>query len=169
MAWTTTPTWATGRLVTVDDLEDNVFDNLNYVHAGRVSGRTNTNEASDYTTTSATFVDIDSTDLSKTLTPTTSKVRVYFHGSFQTSASGKIYLDVAKDGVRQGGDDGYGYTIGDQTLTLDVEIDVTPNVSTTIKLQWKQTGTITATLYAGAGTSDKDVHPQFRVEESANA
>lgn len=126
------------------------------------------NETSDYTETSTTFVDVDATNLALTITTNGGDVLVGFHGSFN-NGSGDVFLDVAVDGTRDGGDDGYirvrtasGVTQNAASFTRT--ITGLSAASHTFKLQWKVTGG-TETLYAGAGTTNVDLHPQFWVRE----
>ncbi len=119
------------------------------------------NEVSDYTTTSTTFVDVDATNLALTILTTGGDVLVHFHG---VGTDAVILFDVDVDGVRDGGDDGFTRltTVGPMSFTR--LIAGLSAASHTFKLQWRVVAG-TGTLYAGAGTSNADVHPQFWARE----
>ena len=174
MAWTTPKTWVTGEPLTASDMNTHIRDNLDYLKdqvndAPRDSYEVN--ESSDYTTTSTSFVDVDATNLSLTITTTGRDVLVGFFGSVhQGSGSQYVYFDVDVDGARNGGDDGLifvrteaGGNIYHQPSFV-VRISGLSAGSHTFKLQWKVSAS-TGTLYAGAGTGSRDVHPQFWVKE----
>lgn len=135
------------------------------------------NEASDYTTSSTSFVDIDATDLNLSLTTTGGDVLLGFYGNIRVSGSGSptVYFDVLQDATRIGGDDGLCLAF---VTSIDSAVDQYQPVSFTylitglsagtyaFKLQWKVSAAA-AILYAGAGTSALDIHPQFWAKEIA--
>ena len=141
------------------------------------------NNASNFSTTSGSFVDISATALGATLTPKSNTVTVHFHGALvqaaSTPGSAIGWLDLIKDGVRVGGDDGIcqfgggdnGGTLSPidaKTISFTRKVAVTPDTPTTIKLQWKcyaSAGSPTIYLLSGAGTSLGDTHPQFWIED----
>lgn len=102
MGWTNPKTWAVEPLVATD-LNTHVRDNLNHLH-DRMENCASHQITTDYTTTSTTFVDIDTTNLNLTLTTTGGKVLCGFFGAFEnpTSGSRAVYLDVEVDGTRFG-------------------------------------------------------------------
>jgi len=182
MTWTDPRTWSPGYIPTADDFNEQLRDNLSYL-LNPASAEYTANEASNYTSTSTVFVDVDATDFSLTITPEGSAVMVGFSGSIALAASSSGstmgYLDVTKDGVRLGGDDGWvqfgggdgGGTINIyalQTISFVRLVAVTPGVAVTFRLQWKcraTVGTPTIQMQAGAGTANADSHPQFWVKE----
>lgn len=169
MGWNDTKTWIPGEMLRATDLNTYVSDNLDYLLT-RLTGIQTLNEGADYTTTSGTFADVDSTDLSITITPQSSYVKVHFHCMLgQTGGTtGSTLLDTTKDGTRVAGDDGITGVRGGvliQPVSFTRKIAVTPNVSTVFRIQWKTTNS-GAVMYAGAGTTGLDVHPQFWVEEA---
>jgi hypothetical protein len=153
--------------VTADLLNAHLRDNLNALKAPP-SAHFEANETSDYTTTSTTFVDVDATNLTLTITPTGQEVMVHCHGNVISSDSwGRVFFDVAVDGSRIGGDDGIVQIQGNITPAFSFTrliTGLTAGQAHTFKLQWK-VGSYTGTLFAGAGTSGKDTHPQFWVRE----
>lgn len=165
--WPGLKTWVIGILVKKSDLDTYVNNALQYLFSDRPYAKYNLNEASDYTTTSGSFADVDSTDLALTLTVSSGKVKVCFDAYIVLSSSGRVYLDVAVDGTRIGGDDGICVHSGNsgRVVIPGYIIDGLSVGSHTFKLQWKQGNGITLTMYAGAGTSNFDVHPQFNVVE----
>lgn len=169
MAWTTPRTWVTGELVTATIMNTHIRDNLNALKAPPTDSHV-VNEASDYTTTSTSFVDVDATDLALTITTTGGDVLVHFHGSVYRNggSSRMVFLDVDVDGARTAGDDGIVATMADTDLKPHA-IGFTRYISGlsagshTFKLQWKVDGA--ALMSSGAGTANNDLHPQFWVRE----
>jgi len=106
MSWSTPRTWVTDEVVTATMMNTHVRDNLNALKAPPTD-HYECDEASDYTTTSTTFVDVDATNLALTITTAGGDVMVHFHGMINHGGSYKyVYLDVDVDGTREGGDDG---------------------------------------------------------------
>jgi hypothetical protein len=101
MAWNTPPTFTTGQLIGASDLNSYIRDNTNYLLGGRVSGTsTKTGSAN---TSSNTFADIDSTDLSVTITTVGSVALVVLNAQFFitiASSASNLHVDVAVDGTR---------------------------------------------------------------------
>lgn len=168
--WTTPKTWSTGEALTASDMNAHIRDNLDALKAPPTDNY-ECNEASDYTTTSTTFVDVDATNLNLTITTTGGDVMVGFYGTVKHSAASNnaIKFDVDLDGSLIAGDDGLigtNFPAASQSRAVSFVVLVTglSAGSHTFKLQW-HTASATATLYAGAGTSIFDVHPQFWVRE----
>jgi hypothetical protein len=171
MAYTAPATFSAGQLVTATDLNTQVRDNLIALKDPN-SAHYELNESVDYTTTSTAFVNIDATagklSLSITLA-VVADVFIFFTGAVENSGGNRINFDVTMDGTRIAGDDGL------MVMTVGVAL-ATPVYFTLMKtavsaaahtfnLQWK-TSAGTATMYAGAGTSNqRDIHPQFIVRE----
>lgn len=168
MAWTAPRTWVTDEVVTAALLNTHLRDNLIALKDPPSSDYV-LNEGADDTTSSTSFGDVDATNLSLTITTVGGDVFVHFHGSFAGLSSGNfVFLDVDVDGVRHGSDDGI---IQAEALSGDMHaisfsrlITGLAAASHTFKLQWKVSGG-TVTLFSGAGTSDKDTHPQFWCRE----
>ena len=166
--WTAPKTWATGELVSASNLNEQVRDNL-LVLKDPPSDNYEVDEGSDYTTTSTSFVDVDATNLALTITTQGGDVMVHFHGGMVRAAASGVYIsfDVDLDGARIGGDDGItGVTQYDDyhNVTFTRLITGLAAGEHTFKLQWK-VHTSTGYLYAGAGTSNRDLHPQFWARE----
>lgn len=175
MAWNAPKIdWATGNLVAASDLND-IGNNLAYLKSPP-SAQYVLNEASNYTTTSGSLVDIDATigKLALQVTPAGTDVMVHFHGTFAHGTSDRIWLEVAvgtgsppSSFVAVGGDNGviFQTVSGFQTLSFTrLVTGLTPGTLYTFKMQWRTIAS-TATLYAGAGSTNADNHPQFWVRE----
>lgn len=93
MPWTTPITWTAGSVVGASQLNQQVRDNLNYLlsRPHQVIKRDAT-----YTTTSTAFVEMDSVNLSITLTLSGSAVLVGFSATIVNPAQ----FDLSVDGVR---------------------------------------------------------------------
>lgn len=130
-----------------------------------------TNEVGDYSTTSASFVDVDATNLALTITTAGGDVDIWFTGTFKSTSALPFFLDVDVDGSPAAGDDGIIgcrmgslNTNGSQPLSFIFRVAGLSAGSHTFKLQWRTTGG-TLTLHAGAGSTNGDVHTQFGVKE----
>jgi hypothetical protein len=155
--WSSPRSWSVGELVSASLLNSHLRDNLEFLK-GPPTALYILNESSDYTTTSTSFVNVDGTKLSL----------IGFCGCVLESA-GTLFFDVEVDAVRTGGDDGLCVvtpTTASQRLNASF-FKLIQGLSAgvhTFKLQWKVTAG-TATLLAGSGTSNGDIHPQFFVRE----
>jgi hypothetical protein len=173
--WHGTADWEVGQLVTAADMNAQVRDNIGHLFERPLSLIVS-NRGSDFVTTSTSFVNIHSSEMGITLDMEGTRARVSFIGLFrmQTSSpgNGRVYLDIAVDGIRQAGDDGLALamatTDGYATICLNwIITGLTPGTHL-FTMQWKVTatsGSPTGTLFAGAGTATYDLHPQFCVEE----
>jgi len=168
MAYTVLPTVSPGDTIASATWGNIVKANIEAIKAPPTDHYT-VNEASDYTTTSASFTDIDATDLALTITTTGGDVMIGFHGGFDCSAGANVYVDVDLDGTRIGGDDGIHAAAVNATdfygrISFVWLVTSLSAGSHTFKLQWK-TSAGTVKMFAGAGTANADVHPQFWVRE----
>ena len=164
--WTTPKTWAIGELVRASDLNAQLRDNLSALK-DPPSAHYMLDETANYQTTSTTFVDVDGTKLSFTLSTNGGDVLVSFYGLITGPYGATMaYLDVAVDGVRVGGDDGLlgDGILGGQVFAFTVLVSGLSAGEHTFSLQWRVNGDY-AVLYAGAGTTNYDLHPQFWVRE----
>jgi hypothetical protein len=164
MAYTTPTTRSTSDLITASIWNTDIVNNIKALK-DPPSSQYVVNEGSDYTTSSTSFTAVDGTNLSLTITTVGGAVLVHFHG---TVDGAKAYFDVDVDsGGGTAGDDGicvgeFGSAAVPCTFTR--RITGLSAASHTFELQWK-VASGTATLYAGAGTSTWDVHPQMWVVE----
>ncbi len=173
-AWSAPKTWAAEPL-TSGDLNQYVRDNQNSLKdRADNSSEYTLNEGADYTTSSGSFVDIDGTNLSLTITTQAdSVVLIGFSGTVNNGNSGNKgpFFDISIDAVDEFGNDGL--CMVEQANGLNSAFMFGGFVamkeglsagSHTFKLRWKTQGG-TLTLLAGAGGADIDVHPQFWVKE----
>ncbi len=100
MAWTSPSTWAAGSVVSAVALNQQLRDNALYL-LSRPHQMIKRTAGANYETTSTTFVPIDSTNLSISLTLSGSAVLVNFSGVTEVpSGGGSAYYDLEVDGVR---------------------------------------------------------------------
>jgi hypothetical protein len=169
MAWTAPTTRTTGELITAAIWNTDIVDNLNILKSPPTDYQT-IDEATDYQTNSTVWVDVDSTDLSKSITLAVESDIFIFFGSAMVNfnADGNVYLNVLMDGITDlADDDGItGLTRPASSIsTARIPIGFTRIVRSvaagphTFKLRWKVVGATTATMYA------TNVHPQFTVRE----
>lgn len=160
MTWTTPKTWQVDELLTAADLNTHLRDNLNALKAPPTA-HVACAESSDYTTTSTTFVDVDSSKLTLTITTNGGDVMVGFHGAVRSSDSwGNVYLDVAVDGTREGGANGL-VLAQSNTINPVGFVHLVSGLAAgehTFTLQWRVSGN-TGTLFA------VDLAAQFWVRE----
>lgn len=162
MAYTTPRTW-TEELVTASLLNEQLRDNMVALKDPPTDAH-DINEGADYTTSANTWADIDSTDLSSTITTTGGDVLLWFVGTVNVT-SGRGHFDFTVDGTRVGGDDGLVRTPGASVVAIVPLIYLVRDLAAgqhTFRVQWKSAG---ATLWAGAGTANADVHPHFGARE----
>lgn len=97
MAWTSPKTWASEPL-TSTDMNTHIRDNLNYLHSGRPSAQY-IRDATNYTTTSTSYVDVDAANMSLTITTTGGDVRVSFAANGFNTGTNQNYVGVRHDGT----------------------------------------------------------------------
>ena len=156
MNWQNPKTWNTGDLLTAQDMNAQLRDNLQYLK-GLPYAQITSRQDSNYTTNSGSFVDIDDSTLSITLR-TAGAVLVGFLGTLQTDRATQIYLDLLVDGVRLGKINGiaclhFQAANKPQTLAFTLLRDQLSAGEHTFRLQWR-IGVGHATLFAAAGSRD---------------
>lgn len=170
--WTQPATWTVNQLVTAADMNTHLRDNLEFLK-DPPTGAYKADESADYNTTSTSFVNVDVTNFAFSLDTAGGDVLIGFYGTFiMNAASREVYLDVDVNTLgRVGGNDGLIAGQNPETsVTRPIPISFTyllRNLSAgnhIFRLQWKVDGG-NATLYAGAGTTGWDLHPQFWVRE----
>jgi hypothetical protein len=164
MAWTAPKEWDVGDLLTAVDMNTYVSDNTAALKNPPTASYV-TDESSNFQTTSNSFVDVNAV-FNLTLTTSGGDLLICFSGTILTGASVVVALDVELDGTRIGGNDGIianGINSNAPWSFVRLKTGVSA-ASHTLKLQWKTSGS-TATMYAGAGSSNYDLHPQFWVRE----
>lgn len=103
MGWTTPRTWVDGELENAAIFNPHVRDNLGYL-LNRPNQKILRNNAADYTTSSASFVDVDATNLLLTLVMSGGAALITVAGMVaNVTNSASIRFDIAVDGVRYSG------------------------------------------------------------------
>lgn len=177
MTWNLPKTnWQPDEIVTAADMNE-IGQNLITLR-NAVSSIDNIDHASDFTTSSVIFVNVDpNTDASSNVlgsvfTSSGRPVMVSFVGSITHSSSSDVavYFDLLVDGTRIAGDDGLLRVTARSGEARNASfvywLDNLAAGEHTVLLRWRVTSG-TATLWAGAGTTNADVHPQFAVHELA--
>src|SRR5258706_5274648 len=100
MPWSTPPTFTSGQVITATDLNTYLRDNPNYL-LSRPKNAVKRDNNANYTTTSASFVDIDGTNLSITLSVSGSAVLLAFSGTVNASSTHTAF-DFTVNAVRVG-------------------------------------------------------------------
>lgn len=154
--WTAPRTWSTGELVTASVMNTHVRDNLDWLKTPIDSG--NITFAADFTTTSATYVDI--TGLTTTMTTNGGGLDVFLRLNCQVSAPASYVVQLLVDGVSTAV---LGGSAGTDRMThnFNHHIAAISAGSHTIKVQIKTAGG-TATV---KGTTSAVGDPLFLVVE----
>ncbi len=165
MGWTAPATWNPGQVISATDLNTHLRDNLNYLLSGRARQTIKRDNNADYSTSSTTFVDIDSTNLSITLNLSGTAVLLLFT-AVGTPSSGVAFIDFDIDGTRfaAGGVDGMGILGNRSVATIAALVTGLSAGSHTFKVKWK-TNTSSTTIYAGSGVGGSDFIPTFEAVE----
>ena len=165
MAWTTPKTWSSEPLTSLDlntymrDNQTHLKDRLDNSAQKLVSG------ASELSTTSNEFVDVDADKLSLTLMTHGGDVLVGFTGTIKSRRNGRAsFFNLAVDGVNYIADDGivrdtaHGELVHAPISFVVLVTDLAAG-SHTFNLRWK----------TAAGNSTRmdivDLHPQFWAKE----
>src|SRR5260370_40838420 len=118
MGWSSPATFSTGQLIGATDLNTYVRDNTNYLLTRPKTVIKRDNNA-DYTTTSTTFVDIDSTNLAITMTISGSAVLLNLQaGAGYTGALQVAAFDFQIDGTPYASRGVSGLALGPNTHSL---------------------------------------------------
>lgn len=153
MAWTTPRTWEDGEIVTADQLNTHIRDNMDYLKE-RMDGTAKQyiRTSSNYTTTSTSLVDVDGSNMSLTLTTDGSDVLVTFC-ALASLASGAKRISM---GVKIDTTD---YLLVSNTSVTTTYFETNVNFcyvftglsagSHDFILRWKSNEGVTATLTAG--------------------
>ncbi len=118
MAWTSPPTFSSGQVVTAADLNSYLRDNTNYLLARNYGFL---RYLGSYSSTSTSFVDVDATNLSLTVTINSGRALVLI-GLHLSNASGggpHSSIDCIVDSTTRIGDatEGLVFQYGDATIT----------------------------------------------------
>ncbi|MBL8162621.1 MAG: hypothetical protein JNJ61_11595 [Anaerolineae bacterium] len=170
--WTAPLTWQDNDLVTAALLNTHLRDNLEYLKRSSAAHFL-ANLASNYSTTSTSFVDVDATagNMAHTINTVGGDVLIGFTSGLVSNGGGSTYFDVYIDpdgsdpGGRFGGDDGLArQTDAYEYISFVIVKKGLAAGSHTFKLQWKVSAS-TGLIYAGAGAAGNDTHPTFWVRE----
>lgn len=153
-------------------LETALRDNMNALKFPPTAVYASTGHSSDWSTTSTSFADVDSTNLALSITTTgdgqgnAGDVMIGLTGTLYSSASIRIYLRLLEDGVALNADDGLLVSEGSGVRPVSfMFLRANASIGTHIyKLSWKVSGG-TGVLLANAGTSTRDCKTQFWVRE----
>lgn len=165
MAYTTVPTF-TDATATAANGNAYIRDNQKALK-DPPSANYEPNEGSNYTISTSTYADVDTADLTLSITTTGGDVIVGFAGTI--SGNGTVLLDVAVNGTRIANNTSAGIlSLQHGAITPAVSfIRLVQGLSAgthTFALMWKAVSGA-HTMYAGAGTASYDVHPQFWARE----
>jgi hypothetical protein len=169
MSWTTPKTWTPDEVVTATDMNIHVRDNLNALKTPPGS-QVVRNNGTAYSTTSTSFVPVDSTNLKVTLTTAGGAVMVGFQGTAHadSATSRHMSFDVRIDGTTNWAES-QGYAGGIVTTAIQstvaqgvsfgpVFIHGLPAGQHTFELMWRMNG---GTGYLHSDTNDAE----YRNEE----
>ena len=170
MVWTPPKTWSNEPLI-AGDMNTHLRDNLSILKDPPSDAYT-IDDSADYTTNSTSFIDVDG-NFELTIETGGGDVMIGFCAMvLMNTSSTVVSFDVDIDGVRHGGDDGITgisfYNSGafaKYPVSFVILVEGLDEGSHTFTLQWKCSAANTATLYAGAGTTNLDHHGQFWVRE----
>jgi hypothetical protein len=151
--WTTPITWSVDQLVTNDDLNEQVRDNLEYLLSPNHQQIIYNNGGNLTITNVVSFQDIDSANLTITLNTHGGPVLVRFMGSGRSNGtSNPCSLDLTVDGTRVGA----AHTLGLLTLGIEGASWIPVNLSLLItglaagphifRPQWRTPASATFTL-----------------------
>lgn len=171
--WTSPNTMVAGDIFSASNYNLYVRDNLNYLFSGRPGSVIKRDNNATYSTTSNTFVDVDTTNLSITLTISSGKAIIHFSGvcvsSSGAGADGGIDVDI--DGTRYGSAFSFGLMIiqastTPQNCAFSVPVTGLSVGAHTFKLQYRRGSAGTVSIYSGdAATVTSDKALIFGVEE----
>lgn len=173
MAYTEPKVWVSEPL-TSSDMNTYVSDNLVALHEPP-TGNYLANEASDITTTSTSFVDVDNTlgKFSQAITTTGGDIMVSFCGSIRNQTGGnRVFMALSLDGTVYGGTEGIMGVVmpaaglanpGTNGSFVYWFFGVAAGTHT-VNLMWRVDGG-TGQLYRGAAAASGDIIPQFVVRE----
>lgn len=151
--WSGLKDFVAGAILTAADLDTYLSGNTEYLLNSRVITRKLIVGSADVTKTGAgsdSFAAIDSTNLTVTITPKSTRVEVVMLGNFSASA-GFVYLDFFIDGLSVRCASQYtgtntnglvrGLTAGNITPVIGIFSGLTPDTLYTITPYWRQTAT----------------------------
>jgi hypothetical protein len=163
MAWTAPKTWVVGEAMTAADMNAHLRDNMLALKSPPTA-LVKLDEPNDYTTTSTTFVAVDTSRLSLSLTTMGGDVMIVFFANIANTTQA-TFLDIEFDGVMMGGDEGLGRApIAHSFHSICIlKTGVSAGLHT-IRVMWRVSSASTSVLYAGV-TAGFNTHPHFWARE----
>lgn len=172
MAWSSPRTWVAAEVPTAAIFNTHVRDNLTYLFSGRAGSSVLRDNGSSYTTTSASFANIDVTNITQTVTINSGKALVYLTGTVAVGSTTTAAFDIAVDGTRIGASGTNGLAVANMstgTLTVPIcLIAIKTGLSVgshTFVAQWLSTAGVSISFYSGNGSGGQDVIPSLGVLE----
>lgn len=166
-------TFVANQRFTKAQLQTALRDNMNALKFPPTASYLAKGLASDYSTTSTSFTDIDGTNMALSITTTgngsagNADVFLCLNGMLYSSGAIRIYIRFLEDGVALNADDGL--LVMEMASTVKplcaqfLRVNATAGAHT-YKAQWKVSSG-TGVLLAGAGTSTRDCPALFWVRE----
>ena len=152
MTWTAPATWTAAQVVGATDLNTQLRDNLIYLVGGGSPPAAIVREGvADYSTSSTSFVDVDVTNLIRTITPQGGKIWGWFacRLTADNTASSEAQVDVILDSTtRFGGTNGAAYQPQNSAnwICFPFYFSTTAGVAHTIKPQYRNKVAATTTI-----------------------
>lgn len=158
MAWKNPQTWVAGNLVTANDLNTHLRDNLNYLHTGRplefkecISGPSGKYTTSVY----QNFVAVDATNLAVTFALTSPRILVAYSGFMNADSSNLVEMQIALTGgatvnkrIAREFLTGDGRTVTGLVAVSSLPVNADNPTSYTATLQWRVSQGYSANLYS---------------------
>jgi hypothetical protein len=172
MAYTNVPVFSDGDRFTQNEANIYIRDNLDALKNPPTAVYTASGHSSDYSTTSTSFTDVDSTNMALSITTTgdgsggNSAVLLCLSGTLYSSGAIRIYFRYLEDGNVLNANDGFMVSefSGLRSLCIPFLYRQAAPASHIYKVQWKVSSG-TGVLCAGAGTATRDCKAQFFARE----
>lgn len=170
--FTNPPSFSAGR-ATKTEMNTYLRDNLLALKYPPFAMYTTVGHSADYSTTSTSFADVDSTNMALSITTggdgagNPSDVLIGFCGTAYSSSSIRIYFRLLEDGITLN-IDGDGYCVSEASGVRPIGfmfLRANASIGTHVyKLQYKVSSG-TGVILANAGTSTRDCRSQFWTRE----
>lgn len=138
MTWTTPRVWTTGEVVTAANMNMFISDNLAHLMSAP-GGGVDYMLSQAYSTTSTSYVAIDSANLSVTLTAATTRILVFFAGLFVAASGTAGYITVSNGSIDLG-QMAYENASSRNVAVIGLFTGLTIGTGYTFVPQWKSTG-----------------------------
>lgn len=164
MAWTTPATWTAGQVVGASDLNAQIRDNETYLLSGRGIGNLWWTSTGTITVNSATFVDVDATNLKMTLLINSGRVMGWWSAAMNATNTGnnvKAWVNTRLDDTTDDASGTNGAVILQQAASANYTPVFVPfaftglsQASHFVKLRGRHDGTAGAGLRITSGTDN---------------